>query len=114
MLCSTDAQLLMQDAYETTLGIYNHEARDKNRPLALVAMQGSEDTNVGSRLYERIRQFRIRQVPKWYGLSLREFLELPTDYVEFILEDAGKASAEEDKIASALTMGLNQQKGQQQ
>lgn len=102
-MCSTDAQLVMRDAYETTVGIYNHNRDERERPLALVAFQPSEDTSKTSHLYERIRQFRIRNVPKHFGLSLVDFMSLPTDIAEFVLEEAGVATNEESTVAQNLS-----------
>ncbi|EKD22698.1 MAG: hypothetical protein ACD_84C00005G0006, partial [uncultured bacterium] len=64
------------------------------------AMQPAEDTCHGSILYERLEQFADYQVPKYFGMSLNEFLELPTDVCSRILSIAGKKQKIEGTIAS--------------
>ena len=100
----TDAQLLLQDIYESGYGIYNHtqHAVDNSRPLALVAMHWSESNTDQSTLHERIEQFKERQVYQNYGISLIDFLNLPRDYCIKILEICGKAQMREGKIAQDL------------
>ena len=98
-ICSTDASLLMLDRYETAYGIYNHSNPIDNRPLALVGMHWSEDSASGSLMYERISQHMNNNIYKYFGLSLTEFLDLPTDIVSYILEVSGKRLKEEGSLA---------------
>ena len=74
-LCSTDTQLLLADKYETTYGICNHNIVDDDRPLKLIAMHTSEDSSTGSMLYTKLEQFANHNVPKHFGLSLKDFLD---------------------------------------
>lgn len=105
-LKSSDAQLLLRDSYETTFGIYNHEVDDPARPMALMAMHPAEDSSTGSLLYERIEQFGEKQVPKWYGLSLKDFLSLPTDICIKILQECEKLRNKESTDTSNLISQL--------
>jgi hypothetical protein len=86
VLNSSDVQLALRDCYETTYGIHNHASDSADQALALVALREVEDSASGGLLYERIRQHRDRQVLKYFGLNLIQFLELPTDLVTFVLE----------------------------
>ena len=56
-----------------------------NRPLAVVGMHSKETYGVGDLQYKRDNQFKIYEVNKHYGLSLLEFLSLPRDRVENII-----------------------------
>lgn len=105
----TDAQLLLQDIYETSYGIFDHSqaAVDNSRPLALVAMHWEEDASTGSQLYERIELFKERQIYQIFGLSLTEFLDLPRDICTKILESCGKKQNEEGKVVDDITRRLN-------
>lgn len=69
-------------------------------------MQWSEDASNGSTLYERIRQFKTHAVFKHFGVSITEFLEMPSDIVSFILEQSSKAQREEGGIAGKLLADL--------
>lgn len=79
---STDAQLMLLDAYETTFGIENHEHPQKARPLLLVAQQWSEDTGKGSHLFERQQQYYDCGILKFFGIPYDRWLEQPTEIVE--------------------------------
>lgn len=84
---SPQAQLLLQAAYETRYGIFNHLAADvgAKRPLALIAHQPNEETTKGSSLYERIEAYAESKVLLHFGLNLVQFLELPREIVENLL-----------------------------
>lgn len=90
VLVATDARLLAQERYETTYGIFDHDAQGDTRPLALVEMQEPEDSLTGSLLYERMEQYLDCDVLKYFGLSLDAFLALPTDMCLKIMEMSAK------------------------
>lgn len=94
-LKTSDAQLLLRDSYETMFGIYNHETAPLDRELAIMAMHPAEDAHTDSLLYERIEQFGQKQVTKYFGLSLTEFLEYPRDLVFKVLEECEKLRTKE-------------------
>lgn len=102
VLCSTDTRLLLTDRYETTYGICNHDQADPTRPLLLIAMHPAEDTCTGSVLYERLEQFADLCITKHFGLSLTEFLELPTDVCSEIMRIAAKRQKLENTVASDM------------
>jgi hypothetical protein len=107
-LMSSDSQIVLREKYETIFGIYDHDHPDPKRPLALVAMQPHENNAMGSLLYERIEQFAERKVIKYFGLSLAEFMELPSDVSSEILRISGKLLQEETKVgADALNQLQN-------
>lgn len=100
-LVSSDAQLLLRDTYETLYGIYNHEADNPARPLAVMGMHAAEDAHTGSLLYERIEQFGEKEVFQFYGLNLVQFLDLPRDIGMKILETCEKLKAKKGREAEA-------------
>lgn len=76
---SYTAELLLRERYETHYGIFNHDnpAAAKMRPLALAALHPKEDSfhySMRHRLYWRFRDY---EMAKHWGLSFKEFLELP-------------------------------------
>lgn len=96
------------DTYETGYGIYNHSLDvDGSRPLALVAMHWAENSCEGSVLYERIEQFKERNVYQTFGLSLAEFLDLPRDVCIKILDTCGKKQKTEHQIVDELQQSLD-------
>lgn len=98
---SVDAHMVLADVYETNFGIYNHLDVGSKRPMSSVALHGAEDNYKTSRLYETIENFVTKDIYKSTGLSLTEFLNLPTEACLMILEAVEKKSVKE-------TVGLNQ------
>lgn len=109
-LCSTDAELLLREAYEITYGLFNHDDMTVDRPLALVAMHPGENTAVGSTLYGRIEQFAELEIAKYFGISLIEFFELPTDVVNKIMETSAGRQAVERKVSENVATQLGADK----
>lgn len=70
-------------AYDTAFGIYDHEASE----LSLIALHQKENVVEGCTLHRRLRAFRAMRVGSHYNMSLSEFMELPREWVEFILKD---------------------------
>lgn len=98
---------MLRERYETLYGIYNHDAPDVNRPLASVAIHKAEDASLGSLLYERIEQFEERKIYQRFGISLVEFLELPSDVCLKIMEIAGKRLTEEGTMTASVMNQLS-------
>lgn len=107
---STDAQLMLLDAYETTFGIENHEQPQKSRPLLLVAKQWAEDTGKGSHLFERQQQFYDCGILKFFGIPFDRWLEQPTEIVEEQMRRGKKWGDAENAQAEALRLKLEAMK----
>lgn len=100
ILNSSDLQIALRDVYETTFGIHDHSRETEADALSLVAMREAEDIGSGGLQYERIRQYHEREIKKYWGLNLVEFLDLPTDILTFLLEFSAKQQAKSSQIAS--------------
>ena len=107
VLCSTDAQLVLRERYETVYGIHNHDDIAIPRPLAPVAMQWAEDSFNGSLKYERIEQFSDYNVTKYFNLSWTEFCNLPVDEARKILEVSLKRRNKEGTVTDNLLKDLS-------
>lgn len=112
-LCSSDTALLMLDRYETVYSIFNHSNRALSdaRPLAIVAMHDAENATTRSPLHSRIEQYFNSDVYKYSGIALDNFLQMPTDYVEYILELSNKRLAQEGKMAANAASQLGALQG---
>ena len=108
---SISARLVMLDAYEVTYGIFNHAdaALSVSRPLALVAMHDKENVTVHSELYNTIRRFRRYKVSQHFGMSLTEFLSMPTEYCNMILQMLGDEAAKDAEALAAKMRDLEKQ-----
>jgi hypothetical protein len=101
-LCSSDTRILLNERYETTYGIANHDVDNPNRPLLLIALHRSENTSVGCTLYRRLEQFADLSVAKHFGLSIKDFLDFPSDVVNDILEISAKRARIETTTAGNM------------
>lgn len=108
---SSDLQLMLRDMYETTYGIYDHNKDRDEDLLSLVAIREGEDGSVGGHLYERIRQFDKREILKFFGLSVTEFLELPTDIANYLVELSVQKQASNHNVARDAEQQVQQQLG---
>lgn len=78
----------MFDVYETKYGLFNHISGldRKLRPLASVALHEMEDNAKTSSLYEAIELYLDKDIMKNFGLNLNEFLDLPREIINKLLE----------------------------
>lgn len=105
-LCSSDAALVMGEMYESAYGIYDHTKIDPNRPLISVAFHEAEDTLATSALYEQINRFADLKIFKYFGISLTEYLDLPTYVCTELNRICTRRIREEGNIASDVLADL--------
>ena len=90
-LCSTDAQLILRDRYETVFGILNHESEAGQHPFALIRMNKSEDPiPADNSLHDWMRRYIDNDVMKYFGISFDEFLDRPTYQCYMLIEECRK------------------------
>lgn len=77
-MLSTDAQLVLRDRYETTYGIFNHNAPAADHPFALVLMHWNEDAITHGPLHERMNQYIDADIAKFFHLNFQEWIDQPT------------------------------------
>lgn len=106
-LCSTDIEIIKRSKYETAFNIYNHDSKLDDRPYALVAMHDVENSCDGSLLYERLDQFAKEKIGKHFNISIKEFLELPTDICDRMVEISVRLNKEAAEIASDVLNELD-------
>jgi hypothetical protein len=104
--CSTNAQLLLLDAYETTYDIYNHDLHSKGRPLVLVAKQWAEDVSEGSVLFERMEEYHAVGILKFFGIPWDRWIEQPKEINDEQIRKAKKWGEAENKTAEQLQQQL--------
>lgn len=113
-MSSSQTALALAEIYETTSGLYNHGdvVGREARPLALVELHPKEDTSTYSPLYRRMAEFHQLKIAEGWGLSLVEFLNLPYEYVEYILKlskrDAAVAGKEATDALREMRKGPDQ------
>jgi hypothetical protein len=105
-ICSTDAQLLMLEQYETLFGIYDHGKNDLNHPFAAVELHTAEDNLTYSLLYERMEQFVYHRVHEATGETWSSFLRLPCYEATEMMRIAAIRREKEERAAGNLTNEL--------
>lgn len=94
---SITAQLLLQEAYEQSYGIYNHDAADAH-PWALALNSDKEDYTPFSPLYNLFYRYRVRDIYKRWGLSITELLEMPREFVELVFDISKEEDIKDQKL----------------
>lgn len=102
-----DANLLMYDMYETTYGIYNHKLPHSQRPWASIALHEGEDICETSSLNQTIEAYHGRGIIELFGLSLIEYLSLPSDMCITLMEIAAREGARKHAANVALAAKMN-------
>ena len=106
---STEAQVLSQLTYDIAYNIHDHMSPASNNPLASVELHPAEDYREYSGLYRTIERYERQKVNETFGLSLLEYLELPT-YMVDMLTDIYIASANDaSKIGDDVKRELDKQ-----
>ena len=68
---------------------------DDQVPLLGLVMPNDREGDLGlSPIHNRIRQYRIYEIQKMYGLSLKEFLASPRNLVEFMISESSAEIAD--------------------
>jgi hypothetical protein len=103
-------RLMLMEAYDIDYGIANHELEMYQGPLNLVKMYPKEDPVSYSRRYETIRRYHIYRIQDHFGFNLKEFLDQPREYVDFMLRLGGEyatagARAQTDALRAAEELG---------
>ncbi len=101
--------MLLRDVYETKFGIYNHlePTASKRRPLGSVAFHEPEEINDNSLLKAVIKRYMDNSVGEYTKLSLLEFMELPSDIVDIVIELCQAKSKAVGALVSGVENDLN-------
>lgn len=89
-LNSVDSKLVMGKLYDFNYGIHNHLASEKTRPLAAIGYNKAEDIGIDTGLEKSIDIFLSSKIKDLYGLTLSDFLSLPTHVSQILIDKAAK------------------------
>lgn len=108
-LSISEARQVMQDIYESKFEIFNHISGPhlKDKPLASVAMHYAESSAGIVTVKDMIKYYVDKNIMKYTGVSLNDFLQLPREHVHAIMEAVNKKSREESTIVSGIQAGLD-------
>lgn len=105
-LSSTEADIILYDMYDINYGIFNHIGASVTNPLSSVAMHDAEDNTTTSSLYEAIETYRKNGIKEIFGISLKEYFDLPNDVCIKLLEDASIESSKKSNAISDFEVDL--------
>lgn len=95
----------MGDLYDETYGIFNHGLVGATRPLSSVAFHEAENVILNSPLEEALQQYVTNRIYDRFHITVLEFLDLPSDYIELMF----KIAQQDTKQHSAIIDDLEQQ-----
>lgn len=105
-LTPVEVNFYLIDRYETAYGIRNHDV-DQDNSFGIFAFNECEDSMKNSLLYERSEEFVQYKVGEHFKMSWLEFMELPHEYCNMLIEISKKKVALEASVVSQVANQLN-------
>ena len=97
------AQLLLLEAYLISYGIVdNLDTVEVDRPLIHVAAHPKENLHDGFRSFTVLDAFMDRKVGDLLNMGYTDFIKMPREYVDHVLNKAYRASVDEAKIVKDM------------
>ena len=109
-LNSVDAAVVMGDLYDECYGIFNHGLTGSTRPLSSVAFHEAENIIHNSLLEEALQQYISNHIYDRFHLTVMEFLDLPSDYIELMVKVAQADTKQQSTVIDTLERELNKKK----
>lgn len=90
--------------YETHFGIFDHTdpVKSKENPLALVTLHECEENSTSSNIQELINIFVTKEIYKNLGITLTEFLAMPREFVNQIIQLLTEKLSKENNVVQSL------------
>lgn len=107
-LSSVKAAVFMNEVYETTFGIYNHFTGPNRKPLDSVTLHPTEENGITSALDESFDIYTANGIKDVFGLSLSEFLKLPSEICKSLVEKAGIITRQKATVLAGIEAKLPQ------
>ena len=114
------SRLLLIQAYQTTFNIFDHlsnaqrvvgENPDDHHPLASIELHPAEDLIHTFRTPELLDLYIKLKIKDYTGLSWVEFMDLPREYSQMIMDRCAKELSEENKKTNQIVKNLEQNVG---
>lgn len=104
-LDSIASRIVLNEAYDETYGLCDHLNEPIDAVLSSVAMHPGEVVDTYSLRSYYLKSFITGRVSKHTGLSVMEFMQLPKDMADELLELCEEAAEREKKAFSGLVDG---------
>lgn len=92
-------EYLLLEAYETIFGI--SDLNDKKEPLALVRYTNADTLGDIGSVYELIQTYRNNQILDKYGLSIKEYMDIPVDIAKLLISNVATEKEDLKEIVSS-------------
>lgn len=102
-----DAQVILEEAYDETYGIFDHERAPAEQALAIIAHHEIEETFSNSLFTEYAKRYRINNVKKYFGLDFDTFMEYPMEHIEELLKICAEEVERDSKKAQSIQSDLD-------
>lgn len=105
-LSSIEAAIFMNEVYETKFGIHNHFNGPNRKPLDSVTLHRTEENGQTSALDEAFDVYISNGIKDVFGMSLSEYLSLPSEICKSLVEKAGAVTRKKTQLLSDLESKL--------
>lgn len=98
-------EYLLREATETIFGIT--DLTDSKNPLAIIGYTNADTLGDIGSVANLIQKYRTGQILDKFGLSIKEYMEMPIDVAELLLSNSKTEKEDIDNIVSAAERQAN-------
>lgn len=103
------ARVMLKEAYEIETGLYNHDDPALDHPLQYHLMTEKKMIAPHGLFKLLTKRYHDAQINKYFGITLLDFLDLPIDKVDTLLEMALEYITDEDEARSKVEKSFSNQ-----
>lgn len=107
---AVSTELVSRMLFDMDYGLFDHENKGQDTPLAAILYHPAEDLIEGSMHFEMIRNYRAYDIRKSFGLSLEEYRNLPIHEYHFINDLCYREMQEKVKDQKRIAEEMNEKK----
>ena len=97
--------MLLKESYEDIFGI--SDLNDPKQPLALVRYTNADTLGDLSTVAECIREYRVHELGDKYGLSIKEYFDMPVNIAKLLISNSRSEKQDMDDIVSTADKQAN-------
>lgn len=91
------AQIYLKEAYDIEYALYDHDDPSLAHPFQFHLMTEKKMTKKFGLFREYLKRYHIHQIQKYFGINFLEFMAMPIDKVEDMLEVSNILAEEETR-----------------
>lgn len=82
------AQIFLKEAYDIEYNIYNHDAPELSHPFQTSLYTEAKTVTKFTPLETLMEKYYHHQISKYFGMTFLEFIDLPADKADMVLDKA--------------------------